>query len=432
MLHLSFTSYFLILAIFLFAVSGQWIDDIDQHLWRYPMALFILMIIVEWKINKQRTPELTIKCPERPRLGQAFHAEISIRNPLNTRLLIQSRQSLPEALTGGFTIMYWNLPAQQSQSQTLTLNTQALGNVSWKPTYIRVKGMFGLVWWERKLLYNKQLEIIPDFLDHKERIHGTDRTGQRQSRLSGSGFELLSIRDYRHGDPMRSIDWKASAKNRKHMVRVMTQEQSLDMLILLDIGRYSSYQAGSLSRLHHVVNIAARLSEKAILNGDSVGMITFADKVYTKLKPNNTTSNLTRIRKTLIDLQAVMHEPNLLLACYEGLKLLSQRSLIVILTDLERKDNDGQLIKSVNLLGKKHLAIVASIINEELIHRKNKPAHEWLDPYHGLAAREMLKSIQDNRVHLQRNGVQTVATIPSQLDDRVLKSYELARAHHQV
>lgn len=432
MLHLSFLSYFIILALFLIAISGQWVAEIDADLWRYPMALFLMLILFEWRINRQHSPQLNIQAPDHPRLGHSFYAELILHNPHSVRLTLQSKQSLPDTLSGESKILHWDLAANQTQTQRLKFNAQSLGTVNWGSAYLRVKGLFGLVWWEKKLQIEQQLEIVPDFLDHKERVHGTNTSNERPSRITGNGYELLSIRDYHYGDPMRSIDWKASAKHDKHKVRVMTQEQNLDMLILLDIGRYSSYQAGNLSRLHHVVNISTRLSEKAILNGDSVGLITFADKVYSKIKPSNTIKSLSRVRTELNNLESVMHEPNILLACYEGLKLLSQRSLIIIFTDLERKDVDGQLIKSVNLLSRKHFTVVASIINEELIHTINQPAKEWLDPYKGLAARETLKFIQNNRIHLQRYGVQTVATTPSQLDGQVFKSYEMVRARQQV
>lgn len=50
----------------------------------------------------------------------------------------------------------------------------------------------------------------------------------------GSGTELINLRDYRHGDPMRLVHWKASARMQQLMVRDMSEENQEAYLIFLE------------------------------------------------------------------------------------------------------------------------------------------------------------------------------------------------------
>jgi len=53
-------------------------------------------------------------------------------------------------------------------------------------------------------------------------------------RRSGSGTELINLRQYRSGDPPRLIHWKASARQRRLLVREMAEEQRETYLVFVE------------------------------------------------------------------------------------------------------------------------------------------------------------------------------------------------------
>lgn len=61
--------------------------------------------------------------------------------------------------------------------------------------------------------------------------------GQIQSNARGSGDELYAIRQYHPSDQMRHIDWKATAKSSKLMVRENTREDERRLTIVFDTVR---------------------------------------------------------------------------------------------------------------------------------------------------------------------------------------------------
>ena len=61
--------------------------------------------------------------------------------------------------------------------------------------------------------------------------------GLKSSRLFGEGTEMERLRDYTPDDDYRRIDWKATARHRKPIVREYETEKSQDVIIMLDTGR---------------------------------------------------------------------------------------------------------------------------------------------------------------------------------------------------
>jgi len=58
--------------------------------------------------------------------------------------------------------------------------------------------------------------------------------GVSKSRRRGVGTEFVELREYRPGDEVRTIDWKASARLGRLIVKVFEQETSLNVAVVLD------------------------------------------------------------------------------------------------------------------------------------------------------------------------------------------------------
>jgi uncharacterized protein (DUF58 family) len=97
--------------------------------------------------------------------------------------------------------------------------------------------------------------------------------GQIQSNARGSGDELYAIRQYQHSDQMRHIDWKATAKSSKLMVRENTREDERRLTIVFDTLRRTprSFSGESADELEE--KFAAKLEEqfeRAIIHAASL------------------------------------------------------------------------------------------------------------------------------------------------------------------
>jgi uncharacterized protein (DUF58 family) len=59
-------------------------------------------------------------------------------------------------------------------------------------------------------------------------------SGRHASRLRGRGLIFEELRNYRPGDDIRSMDWRATARLRKPHVRVYSEERERPVLFVVD------------------------------------------------------------------------------------------------------------------------------------------------------------------------------------------------------
>src|SRR5207249_254991 len=103
------------------------------------------------------------------------------------------------------------------------------------------------------------------------RANRLEALGVRKVRLRGGNWEFESLRDYAFGDDTRLIDWKATARRRKVIVRNQEAERNQTVLLLVDSGRLMNAEVDGVSKLDHAVNTALILGHVALARGDRVG-----------------------------------------------------------------------------------------------------------------------------------------------------------------
>jgi uncharacterized protein (DUF58 family) len=103
------------------------------------------------------------------------------------------------------------------------------------------------------------------------------RFGAHPGRLRGAGMEFAELRPYLSGDALRDVDWKSSARTRQLMVSQRYQDQSADVVVLVD---HTSVAGGYDWRLHdRVVRGAAAVARAYLDAGDRVGLVMFGSSV---------------------------------------------------------------------------------------------------------------------------------------------------------
>ncbi|NJE61814.1 DUF58 domain-containing protein [Thermococcus sp. 21S7] len=83
----------------------------------------------------------------------------------------------------------------------------------------------------------------------------------------GEGVEFHAVREYQPGDPLKIINWKATARTGRIMANEYESERKVDVVFIVD----ASY-TGSLV-FDHLVRAAASLMLNALNNGTSFGLL---------------------------------------------------------------------------------------------------------------------------------------------------------------
>lgn len=80
----------------------------------------------------------------------------------------------------------------------------------------------------------KEIEIVT------RRLLSGSLVGDTRSAQKGVGFEFDQLREYQQGDDVRCIDWRASARMNKLLIKQYIEERRRTILVAVDVS-YSSF-----------------------------------------------------------------------------------------------------------------------------------------------------------------------------------------------
>lgn len=183
--------------------------------------------------------------------------------------------------------------------------------------------------------------------------------GIHQRRRRGEGQDFHQLREYRQGDTLRQVDWKATARHRKLISKEYQDERDQPLLFLLDCSRRMRARDGELSHFDHALNAMILLSYVALRQGDAVGIQSFGGP-RRQLAARNGQRVLNDIINTVYDLQPTLRPPDYGRATQELLVQQRKRALVIVLTNL-RDDDDSDLQPAVRLLHRRHLVLIANL-----------------------------------------------------------------------
>ena len=139
---------------------------------------------------------------------------------------------------------------------------------------------------------------VSDILVTCERLMGSVQCAKR---LFEDPFAYASIREYTVTDPMKTINWKASARTGELMVNTFESTHMEKVLLFLDVEDSGILKYEYL--IEDAVSVTATLAQKMIARGMEVGLCTNiaadSDSAYTCLPPASGKKQLTDIERLL-------------------------------------------------------------------------------------------------------------------------------------
>lgn len=118
-------------------------------------------------------------------------------------------------------------------------------------------------------------------------------TGQHRSPYNGFAIEFAGHREYSFGDDLKHIDWKVWSKTDRLYIKEYEEETNLKCTIILDCSKSMRYgEADGWSKFDYGATAAASLAYMLQQQMDSVGLVTFSDKIEKNLKASSHPSHL--------------------------------------------------------------------------------------------------------------------------------------------
>jgi uncharacterized protein (DUF58 family) len=158
-------------------------------------------------------------------------------------------------------------------------------------------------------------------------------TGLHRSPFKGFSVEFAEYRQYLPGDDLATLDWKVYARTDRHFIKKYEEETNLDCHILIDVSASMGYGSGAVTKLEYGSLLAAALAFLMNRQRDAVGLITFDDKILTRLAPSARGGQLTSVLIGL-DRLTIGATTNVAKPLNDLAAAIRKRGLVVLISDL--------------------------------------------------------------------------------------------------
>jgi len=247
--------------------------------------------------------------------------------------------------------------------------------------------------------------------------------GIKKIRRIGHNMEFEQIKNYVQGDDIRTINWKATARNQALMVNNYQDERSQQVYSLIDKGRVMKMPFEGLSLLDYAINAALVISNIAIKKDDKAGLVTFQHKIGHMVKASKQSGQMKTILETLYNEKTAYQETDYSRLHMFVRRKITQRSLLLCFTNFESTYAMHRQLPYLKSMAKHHLVVVIIFQNTTLNELVASPARELKTIYKKAVAEQMAYDKELIIKELQKNGIQTILTSPQNLTVNTINKY---------
>ncbi len=411
-----------------FARLFDWQYSIQTSIlfWLY-FAILILIALIDG-ISSRKKPQLRIVRDLDPYLALGVQQQVTIKlsNETSRQQALSITDSPPSQ------IEWQGLPLK------ISVSTGEFAEINYHITPLhRGLAEFGQVccrilspWklWEKKFFYGKpeQTKIYPNYKPlfrspfvNSEQLYIDWGIRLRQRR--GEGTDFHQLRDFRVGDSLRQVDWRATARFNRPISREYQEERDQQVVFLLDCGRRMRAKDGNISHFDHALNALLLSSFIALRQGDSVGLLSFAGQTRW-VAPIKGKSQISHLLDQIYDLHSTLETTDYLEVAQQIISRQPKRSLIIFISSIEPEDRDD-LGKATKLLSQHHLVMVASMRQQALTDIQHSEITTLEDALKYCGASQQSQKQAALHSELRSDHIIVTDTQPSQMHISLINEY---------
>ncbi|HYK90014.1 MAG TPA: DUF58 domain-containing protein [Acidobacteriota bacterium] len=191
------------------------------------------------------------------------------------------------------------------------------------------------------------------------RLVNESLAGEYHSVFKGRGMEFDEVREYQHGDDVRTIDWNVTSRTGHPFVRRYVEERELTVMLLVDASASGSFGSVEKTKGEIAAEISALLAFSAIKNNDRVGALLFTDRVEKFIPPRRGSNHVLRVIRELLfyrpqycgtSIQSALEHLNL---------VVRKRAVVFLISDLL----DQGFEQSLKVANRRHDVVIFQIMD---------------------------------------------------------------------
>ncbi len=409
--------------------------------WITPGAIAIILLVYDAFILALGWFDSFRTRKQRAEVSRATLHRLSIHRDNPVTLLVKTQHPTtlivndhyPDRFAATPSQIQLELEADASHDTTYMVHPTHRGEYEWGDIFLQQLGPWQLAWHSWTVKQPQTVAVYPDLIGLRSltiRLTLQSAGSIRQARQRGLGTEFAELKDYGTGDDPRLIDWKATARRDRPLVRVLEPEQEQTLIILLDRGRLMTAQVESITRFDWGVNAALSLALAGITRGDRVGIGVFDRQISTWIPPERGQPHFVKLVERLASIQPVLLEPDYFGATTTVVKQQTRRALVVMITDIVDTTASAELLSAMIHLTPRYLPFCVTLRDPEVDQQAHTVTQKLLDTYARAAAIDLLAQRQLAFAQLKQKGVLVLDAPAHQISDQLVDRYLYLKARN--
>jgi uncharacterized protein (DUF58 family) len=376
-----------------------------------------------------RLPSLEIRrqLPGRFALGEPTEVALSLRNCGWRMERFEVFDGIPPGSVTECLPWSGELAPQREMRLCYTVKLLERGEAVFGPVQIRRASP--LRFWTRAtaVLAPESVKVYPNYepvirfallaMQHRENPLGIVRRMR-----TGSSRDFHQLRDYRDGDPLSQIDWKASSRRQMLISRDFQEQRNQSIVFLLDTGRRMRALDHGVAQFDHILNAILLVSHVALRQGDQVAVKSFGG-TDRWLPPMKGSHAMPVLLNHLYDYQTTPAPSDFAGAVEQLMARQRRRSLVILLTNLRGEDGK-ELLPAMQVLNSRHLVLLASMREAAVQDAFAQPVASFADALRFLAADRYVQERREILASLAAAGILTL--------DSTVREFPVALANRYV
>ncbi|MPZ88979.1 MAG: DUF58 domain-containing protein [Nitriliruptorales bacterium] len=413
-------------------------------------ALLLVLAVVDWR-RAVPPDRLDVEREVPGVVGLDAPAEVRwrVHNPTGRALRLRLADQLGPSLRPDSRRAALRVPANGRAGARTRIRPSRRGRFAPAQVTLRIEGPWGLAARQGPQHVPGIIRVYPPFHSRDEAELRINRArilevGLRSAQGRGGGTEFDALREYSEDDEFRRIDWAATARAHKPIVRTYRAERNQTILTLLDSGRImaglvepfqrsvladtAAGRAPAVPRLDHAMDAVMMLTAVSTRLGDRAGFIAFADEVRRVVPPGHTRGQLARVTEAMYDLEPRLVESDYRSAFTESITRFRRRALLVLLTELGPAAAEETLLPALPLVVRDHLVIVAGVRDPAVERWAMAAPTDAAAAYRKTAAVQSLGQRRRLVARLRALGATVIDAVPGRMAPELADAYLKVKA----
>ena len=372
-------------------------------------------------------------------VGDEARISWQVHSESRRRLRVGIADELAPSLGATARRAWVSVPPGGTVTVTARIRPERRGRFELSHLALRIEGRLALGARQREVPLHTVLRVHPPFRSRDEaelkiRRARILQVGLRTARGLGGGTEFEQLREYGPDDEFRRIDWTATARAGRTIVRTYRAERNQSVLVLLENGRVMAGRVAGVPRVEHAMDAAMMLCAVANGLGDRCGLVAFDTQVRAVVPPARRVDQVSRVTEAMFALEPELAESDYAGAFAQAVARFRRRTMLVLLTDLVDQAVEDSLLPALPLITRTHLVVVAAVRDPQVEAWADgtAPIDDSEDPaevvYRQAAAVATLAARRRTVARLRGRGVTVIDVAPGRLASELADAYLLVKS----